>query len=71
MGPLLRRYVEVREPIELSFGSEWGGPGIDVCNGGPHGSRGRVDFGVVCPHWPNGFSGLIFKRKVFDSCVKS
>jgi len=36
---------------------------------GPRGSMGRMDFGVLCPHWPNGFNGLIFKRNVFDSCV--
>jgi len=72
MGPLLRSCVEVHEPIELSFGMMSGvSPGIDVQNGGPHGSREWVDFGVVCPHWPNGFNGLIFKRNVFGSCVKS
>jgi len=31
----------------------------------------QVDFRVVCSHWPNGFSGIIFKRCVFDLCVKS
>jgi len=29
-------------------------------NGGPCALKGRVDFGVVCPHWPNGFSGVLF-----------
>jgi len=52
MGPLLRSCVEVREPIELSFGVVSGvGPGIDVWNGGQPGSREWVDFGVVCLHW--------------------
>ena len=33
-GPLLRSYVEVREPIELSFGVMSAvGPGTDVWNG--------------------------------------
>jgi len=39
---------------------------------GIHVAQGEgVDFGVACPHWPSGFNGLIFKRNVFDSCVKS
>jgi len=39
---------------------------------GVHVAQGKgVDFGVVCPYWPDGFDGLIFKRNVFDSCVKS
>jgi len=64
--------VEISEPIELSFSVVSGvSPGIDVWNRGPLGSRGRVDFGVVCPHSPYGFNGLIFKRNVFDFCVKS
>ena len=72
MGPLLHSCVEVRELIELSFGVVSGvGPGIDVWNGCPRVSRERVDFAVVCLHWPNGFSGQIFKRNVFDLCVKS
>jgi len=71
-GALLHSCVEVHELIELSFGVVKGvGPGINVWNGSPHGSRGRVDFVVVCPHWPNGLNGLIFKINVFDSCVKS
>ena len=38
---------------------------------GAHVAQGEwVHFGV-CPHWPNGFNGLIFKRNVFNSCVKS
>jgi len=39
---------------------------------GVHMAQGEeVDFGVVCPHWPSGFNGLIFKRNVFVSCMKS
>ena len=50
MGPLLHSCVEVREPIELSFGMVRGvTPGIHVLDGGPHASREGVDFGVVCP----------------------
>ena len=50
MGPLLHSCVAVREPIELSFDVVNGvGPGIDVQNGVPRGSRGSVDFEVVCP----------------------
>ena len=53
MGPLLRSCVEVCEPIELSFGVVSGvGPGIDVQNGSPRGSRERVDFGGEL--WKNG-----------------
>jgi len=73
MGPLSHSCVEVHELIELSFGVvKLVGPGIDVKNGSPHSSRERVDFVVVvCPHWPNGLNGLIFKINVFDSCMKS
>jgi len=72
MGNLLRSCAEVHAAIELSFGVVSGvDPHIDVWNGGQRGSRGRVDFRVVCPHWPNSFNGLFFKRNVFDSCVKS
>jgi len=52
--------VEMRETIELSFGMVSGvGPGIDVQNGGPHGSRGRSGiWGCLPPlahwfQWPN------------------
>ena len=72
MRPLLRSYVEVRELIELSFGEVNGvGRGIDVQNKISRGSRGRGGFWGCLPHWPNGFNGLIFKRNVFDSFVKS
>ena len=71
-GPLLHSCVEMREPIELLFGVvSWVGPGIGVWNGVHVAQGDGVDFGVVCLHWSNGFSGLIFKRNVFDSCVKS
>ena len=40
MGTLLRRCVEVRTAIELSFGVVSGvGPGIHVLDGSPHASR--------------------------------
>ena len=39
---------------------------------GVHMAQGEgVVFGVVCPHWPIGFNGLIFKSNIFDSSVKS
>jgi len=39
---------------------------------GVHMAQGEgMDFGVVCPHLPNGFNDLILKRNVFNSCVKS
>ena len=46
MGTLLRSYVEMREPIELSFGvlSDGVGPGTDVLDGGPRASRRRGCF---------------------------
>ena len=41
MEPLLRRCVEVRTAIELSFGVVSGvGPGIHVLDGSPRASRG-------------------------------
>jgi len=72
MGTLLRSCVEVRELIELSFGIVSGvEPSIHVLDGGPHGLRVRVDFGVVCRRWPNGFNGVVFNRNAFDSCMRS
>jgi len=47
------------------------GLGIPLLRGGPHASREGVDFGVICPHWPNSLNGVFFNRNVFDSCVKS
>jgi len=45
MGTLLRRCVEVRTAIELSFGVVSGvGPGIHVLDGSPRASRGRGCF---------------------------
>jgi len=39
---------------------------------GVHVAQGEgVDLGVVFPRWPTSFNGLIFKRNVFDSCMKS
>ena len=44
-GSLLRRCVEVRRAIELSFGVVSGvAPGIDVLDGSPRASRGRGCF---------------------------
>jgi len=63
---LLRSCVEVREPIELLFGVVNGvGPGVDVRNGSPRGSRGIDGFWGCLPPWLNGLNGLIFKRNVF------
>jgi len=45
MGTLLRRCVEVRRAIELSFGVVSGvGPGIHVLDGSPRASSGRGCF---------------------------
>jgi len=41
-------------------------PCIHVLDRGPRALRGRVDFGVVCPHWPNGVNGIFCNRNVFD-----
>ena len=62
--------MEVCEPIKLPFGVVYGVcPDIYVQNG-VHMAQGKgVDLGVVFPHWRSGFSGLIFKRNVFSSCV--
>ena len=51
----------------IVWGGEWGAPGHSC----PRASRERVDFRVVCPHWPNGFNGVFCNRNVFDSCMKS
>jgi len=49
MGTLLRRCVELRTVIELSFGVVSGvGPGIHVSDGSPRASRGRAVSGMVC-----------------------
>jgi len=58
------------EAFVASFGMVSGvGLGIDVWHG-VHVAQGEgMDFVVVCPHWPNGFNGLIFKRNVFNPCV--
>jgi len=50
-GDLLCSYVEVGEPIELSFGVVSGvSPGIGVLDGGPHDQSGRRGFGILFPH---------------------
>jgi len=50
MASLLRSCVKVREPIELSFGLVNGmGPGIDVWNGSPRGSREGWILGSFAP----------------------
>ena len=72
MGTLLRSCAEVHEPIELSFGVVSGvTPGIDVLDGGLRASRGRVDFGVICPIGPVVSMAYLCNINVFDSCVKS
>jgi len=72
MGPLLRSCAEVRAAIKLWFGVVNGvTPGIYVLDG-IHVPQGEgMDFGVVCPHWPNGFNGIFCNRNVFDSCLKT
>ena len=49
MGPLLRSWVEVREPIELSFGVVSGvTPGIHVVvDGGPRVTRGPRTLNIL------------------------
>ena len=70
MGPLLHSCAEVREPIELLFGVVSGvTAGIHVLDGVLVPQWEGVDFGVVCPHWPNGFNGVFCNRNVFDSCI--
>jgi len=64
MGNLLHSCLEVREPIELSFGLMSGvGPGINVLDGGPRASRGRGGLWGFCLHWPIGFDGVFLKQK--------
>ena len=54
MGTLLRRCVEVRTAIELSFGTLSGvGPGIHVLDGSPRASRGRSCFWPGLRHFLN------------------
>jgi len=54
-GDFVAYLCGVRAVIELSFGVvSRVGPCSDVRNGGPHGSRGRVDFWVVCLYCPVG-----------------
>jgi len=67
----LHNCAEVRAAIELSFGVESGvTPVIHVLDG-VHVPQGKgVDFGVICPRWPNGFNCIFCNRNVFDSCVK-
>ena len=48
MGILLRRCVELRKAIELSFGVVSGvGPGIHVLDGSPRASREEAVSGMV------------------------
>jgi len=77
MGTLLRRCVEMRTVIELSFGVVSGvDPGIHVLDGSPRASRGLGCFWYGFCHFSasapairlNGQSDV---RNVFDSCVKS
>jgi len=77
MGPLFYSCAEVCEPIELLFGVMSGVTQAFVTERhscirwGPRASSGRVDFVVICPHWPNGINGIFCNRNVFDSCIKS
>ena len=77
MGTLLRRCVEVRRAIELSFGTLSGvGPGIHVLDGSPHASRGRGCFWHGFWHFSaSGHAlvsiGIMTLRNAFDSCLKS
>jgi len=68
---LLHSCAEIHAAIELLFGVMSGvTQGIHVLDRGPCASRRRVDFGVICPHWSNGFNGIYCNRNVFDLCVK-
>jgi len=77
MGTLLRCCVEVHRAIELAFGVVSGeGPGIQVLDGSPHASRGRVCFWRGLWHCSaSGHAlvsiGIMMLRNAFDSCVKS
>jgi len=72
MGISLHSCVEVREPIEMSFGVVSGvGPSIKVLDRGSPALRRRVDFEVVCLHWPIGFNGVFVKINIIDSCGKN
>jgi len=77
MGNLLRRSVEVRKAIELSFGVVSGvDPGIHVLDGSPRASRGRGCFRHGLWHFSaSGHAlvsiGVMTQRNAFDSCVKS
>jgi len=62
MGTLLHSCVEVRKPIELSLGDEWGRWRMGVL------VRGSLGF---LPHWFEWRFLLIFKTNLIDSCVKS
>jgi len=76
MGPLfslLRRCVEVREPIELSYGVVSGvGPGIDLLHGVhmPQG-EGAVSgiFRHLRPHSFEWAEWRIFRREMYSTCV--
>jgi len=71
VGPLLRSFAEVCEPMELLFGVVSGvTPGIHVLDGSSRASMGRGDFGSFAPIFPM-VSMEYFVTNVFDSCVKS
>jgi len=67
MGTSLHSCVEVREPIELSFGVVSGvGPCIDVLDGDPRDPRGRgcfENFSHLRPIGLNGQSDVFFAQK--------
>jgi len=56
-GPLLHSCVEVREPIELSFGLVNGWAQAFMYGMGSMWLKGK---GVFWEVWPSGFNGLIF-----------
>ena len=67
-GDLMRSCVEVREPIELSFGVVSGHcPGIDVLDCGLRASSGRSCFrdffGICAPICLNGQNDVFFAEK--------
>ena len=54
--PLLHSCAEVRAAIEMVSGVT---PDIHVLDGVYVPQVEEVNFGVVCPHWPNGFNVVL------------
>ena len=61
------------EWIRMPFGMVSGVGTLMYGMGVHEAQREEVDFGFLglFAHWPHGFNGLIFKRNVFDLCVKN